>query len=115
MGQFFCPVCEKQTPARFADLLPGIGWGKNQFRCSICRNWFNFSDHSLQISRITSVIALLTPMLVLWIFFSILGTHQLDGWPVLVLGAACLLLYNIAAALALARSGELVGPVAYAR
>lgn len=116
MKDLYCPVCDKPTPTRLWNLLPGLGLCRRVFWCSICREWFEITPRARRNAILASLALVAAPFAILRIHADLTGitsfTWEGQRWiAALVLLVGILVLHNTASVWVLARQARLDGPI----
>ena len=114
MTSIYCPQCDKQSPVKIQDFLPWLNLTQQRFWCRNCQQWFLFSDRSIRHARLASITTIIIAVGSLWLYFKISDEQRISGWPAFAFLLAIFILCNLASAIALKRTAELVGPIDYA-
>jgi hypothetical protein len=113
---FHCPVCDKPTPTKLWNLLPGVGFCRRVFWCGLCREWFEFTARARRNAVLASLIVVALPFALLRIYAELAGITSI-AWegPTWALASAVyggpLVLHNVTSAWILARQARLEGPI----
>lgn len=116
MKNFHCPVCDKPTPTRLWNLMPGIGLCRKVFWCSLCREWFEFTPRARRNAVLASFVLIALPFGLLRIYAALIGTTSITwdvpgGLAALAIWGGVLVLHNIASVWVLATQARLEGPI----
>lgn len=110
MKNLYCPVCDKVTPTKLWNLLPGVGFCRRVFWCSGCHEWFDFSSRARRSAILASLISVVLAIVTVRIYLELVGPIH-HRWAAIALWAGLLGLHNAASAWTLARKAQLEGPI----
>ncbi len=114
MTSIYCPQCDKQSPTKIWDFLPCLSLTRERFWCRNCHEWFLFSGRSTRHALVASIASIIIAVGCLRLYFQFFGEQHIAGWRGLAVLLVVVILFNLASALALRRTAELVGPIDYA-
>ncbi|WP_436043302.1 hypothetical protein [Pseudoxanthomonas sp. LjRoot143] len=114
MKEIFCPACQKQTPTRPWDFAPGLKLARDLYWCRTCHEWFAFSDRSRRIALGATVASIFLGVFALRISLDFSDDQRMTGWPAFACLMLILVFANVASAVALRSTAELVGPIDHA-